>query len=89
MKTLIACSFGIAALISVTSFANPHGGFGGAGHGNAGFGPAMGAMPPGLRGTPPGLKMLNKTPSGWSHGRKEGWGTNHHYHHNHNSIIDD
>lgn len=90
MKTLLACSVIIVALISNASYAKPpsgigggqqtHGnsgnGGGGQGHGNSGGNSVTGgAIPPGLqnKGTPPGLKMLNKTPSGWSKGQKKGW----------------
>jgi hypothetical protein len=48
----------------------------GQGHGNSSFGSVTGsAMPPGLqnKGTSPGLQMQNKTPHGWSQGKKEGW----------------
>lgn len=92
MKTLLAYSFLMAALISV-SFANPPAGVGGGkGQGNSGFGSITGgSMPPGLqnKGTPPGLQMQNKTPHGWSKGRKEGWKNKHHKSYKHHQIQKD
>lgn len=68
-------------VFSISSFAHPHGK--GQGKGQdvqrqvlKDDGSTVDATkPPGLRGShyPPGLKKLNKTPPGWSHGKKVGW----------------
>ncbi len=43
------------------------------------------ANPPGLQGKdyPRGLNMQNKTPPGWTHGKKEGWEQKNKYWKNH------
>jgi hypothetical protein len=54
------------------------------------------AAPPGLSGKggadfPHGLEKGEKTPHGWSQGRKEGWDNDfrHHHHHHHHHYDND
>ena len=53
-----------------------------------------GGSPPGLSGKggaefPRGLENMEKTPSGWSKGNKEGWERihHHHYHRHHHTVV--
>lgn len=76
MRTLIAL-FMITSLITFSNtFANPPAG---KGPGSHGFGTGVSNMPPGLqqKGLPPGLNKNNKTPYGWSQGKKTGWHKKH------------
>ena len=76
MKIIVACSFIVAILLSAPSFANPPAGVGGQGKGNTGVGSVTkGVVPPGLqnKAIPQGLQMQNKTPTGWTKGKKKGW----------------
>jgi len=52
-------------------------------NGGGNFSAYTGTMAPGLRdkGLPSGLANQDKTPPGWSHGRKVGWYKHHHHHH--------
>jgi len=69
------CFFAVAVLSSAV-LADPRGG------GNSGINNINNSsIPPGLsgRGTPHGLSMQNKTPYGWSQGRKMGWKKHSHH----------
>jgi hypothetical protein len=90
MKSYIA-SIGLMIMLSGIAFAGPHGE--GVGHGNARVGSVTRGVPPGLqsKGLPRGLRMQNKTPYGWSQGRKVGWTRNHvgtgHINHRHVNRV--
>jgi hypothetical protein len=83
----IPCLIILSFFITTASNAGPGnsgGGHGqgqshGQGHQNAGDFGGGGDLPPGLqkRGKPYGLEKQNKTPSGWSKGKKKGWHKRH------------
>lgn len=82
MKYVLALFSLMFALFSQCVLADPPGG----------RGPhAMGGVagtPPGLQGEalPHGLSKQNKTPPGWSKGRKRGWYKRHHHTVKHNNL---
>jgi hypothetical protein len=75
MKSLVTYLVILFSFVSGTTFAHPNGD-----PRNAGLGPfPTGETPPGLqkKGISPGLIALDKSPHGWSQGKKEGWLKNH------------
>lgn len=71
MKLIKTLSFiALGAALTTATFADPGKGHG-QGHGNAGN--YSGSYPPGLSSKPHGLEKQNKTPEGWSKGKKKGW----------------